>query len=66
MPKHEVTFCQKKICEGKSCRYFDHNCNHKMIRPDPPEPEVKTCPECGHKNPLNAANCEACDYPIKW
>lgn len=65
-PSHEVTFCQKKICEGKSCKYFDNNCNHKMFRPDKPEPKTRTCPECGHVNPREAMDCEACGTPIQW
>lgn len=65
-PSHEVFFCQEKICKGESCKYFDGRCNHKMYRPDKPEPKNRTCPECGYVNPREAIICERCDYPLQF
>ena len=62
-PKTEVSFCQHKICKGASCEHYGR-CNHKMYKPDPPEPTTRTCPACGFVNGRGAMNCARCDYPL--
>lgn len=65
-PETSVIFCQEKVCKGQSCEYFDGRCNHKMYRPDKPEPTKSICPECGFENEKDAWNCQKCDYPLRF